>query len=461
MNTKRTALKGLLILTCVLLASLFFGRTIQTITTAKVQKVSAARGKLEDIISVRGEIRFSQSEAITISGAGKLPLTVDRPVARSGQMLKKGDLLFTAAVAGFEDQLAQIKSEYDAKTRERSEETAVRLRLDQASEHNEYYKAMIESTQAYWNILLRAETAALKAGKEMPEDIYTWGEWAAGGLASMGEGEASDALRLALESYEARLTMDGAVRTLKDIYTTGRPVARTPDGTFEYIKKIDQLSEEIFDLMEQMLSLEKQKLALEEIRAPRDGWLTEFSLKAGDSYDGSKPAYSLSAPGEMPVLRCDISGVDAKKAIGKGMKARLEGSERELIISDVQIMADGKKYALIEMDEAAIEALGGLSKLTRGALDIEIIYKAQRTTTLIPISALREESGGKHFVYLIDYERGGLFSGSGYVARKREVTVIDTSARQAAIEDELGRSEIADREDRPLEDGRAVMEYID
>ena len=47
MNTKKKALKGLLILGCVLLASMYFAQTVQTITTAKVQKVSATRGKLE------------------------------------------------------------------------------------------------------------------------------------------------------------------------------------------------------------------------------------------------------------------------------------------------------------------------------------------------------------------------------------------------------------------------------
>ena len=46
MNTKKKALKWLLILVCVLLACMFFARTLQTITTAKIQKISATRGKL-------------------------------------------------------------------------------------------------------------------------------------------------------------------------------------------------------------------------------------------------------------------------------------------------------------------------------------------------------------------------------------------------------------------------------
>ncbi|NLD52287.1 MAG: hypothetical protein GX650_05275, partial [Clostridiales bacterium] len=63
MTSKRKALKALLILAVVLLLSMFFARTVQTITTAKVQKITATRGKLEDKIEVKGEIRFSEEES--------------------------------------------------------------------------------------------------------------------------------------------------------------------------------------------------------------------------------------------------------------------------------------------------------------------------------------------------------------------------------------------------------------
>ena len=72
MSTKKKAIRVLLILVGILLACLFFARTAQTVTTAKVKKLAATRGKLEDRIRVRGEIRFSDSEPFTISGARKL-----------------------------------------------------------------------------------------------------------------------------------------------------------------------------------------------------------------------------------------------------------------------------------------------------------------------------------------------------------------------------------------------------
>lgn len=527
MNTKRKALKGLLILICVLLACMFFARTVQTITTAKVQKITATRGKLEDIIKVDGEIRFSKSEPVTLKGAKDLPLTIEKVLARPGYQIKAGDTLFTASVPDFEDKLEAIKADYDKKVRERAETVAGSLRIKQTSEQNDYYNAMIHATDDYWDKLFKAKSAALAAGVELPDDISQWqvnrvetvvsdaadanaqkdqpqpeaaqtpegkqteeaapvetvekqeekatGEKTADKADTAERDKAGqeavpdktpeqkteEAMKLAMQqAYEAMLKKDEATDLLKRIYTKkNAPAPRIFDGVFDYIKKIDKMSEEIHDYLDKMLKLEKQKIALERIKAERDGWLTDFSLKAGDKYDGSKPAYSLSLPGEMPVIRCDIS--DVKKTITKGMKARLSGNDTELKISDVVIMAGGKKYAVIELDEDALSSLGGLSKLISGPQKMEIVYKAKRTTTLIPLSALRSEAENKYYVYVIQENWGGLLSNNTYTVKKQDVTVIETSAKLASIEDEMSQLQLADREDRALKDGQAVMEYVD
>ncbi len=519
MNTKRKALKGLLILTCVLLACMFFARTVQTITTAKVQKISATRGKLEDVIQVDGEIRFSKSEPVTLKEARELPITIDRVLARPGYQIKKGDLLAMASATEFDEKLEAIKTEYDKKVRERAETVAGSLRIRQTSEQNDYYNAMIKATDDYWDKLFRAKSAALEAGVELPDDMSLWdvkrvaanvvdasgaggqtieldqepvtdgavaaeeekgsaeetktdadektngGEDAAEAErqteAKTKEQLAQEAMKQAMqEAYEAMLRKDEATDLLQRIYTKkNAPTARIYDGVFDYIKKIDKMSEEINDYLTQMLELQKKKLALSAIRAERDGWMTEFTLKEGDKYDGSKPAYSLSLEGEMPVLRCDVT--DVSKTIVKGMKARLEGSETELKISDVTVGAGGKKYAVIELDTGTIADLGGLSKLISGPQKVNIVYKAKRTTTLIPLSALRSESEGKYYVYVIQENWGGLLSNNTFTVKKQDVTVIEKSSKLASLEDDMSYMQLADREDRALKDGQAVMEYVD
>ena len=52
MTGKQKALRALGILAAVIALCMFFGRTVQTITTAKVQRISATKGKLEEKISL-------------------------------------------------------------------------------------------------------------------------------------------------------------------------------------------------------------------------------------------------------------------------------------------------------------------------------------------------------------------------------------------------------------------------
>ena len=230
---------------------------------------------------------------------------------------------------------------------------------------------------------------------------------------------------------------------------------------FDYIKKIDGMNAEIHSYLDEMLELEKLKLRLQTIRADREGWLTEVNLKAGDRYDGSKPAYALSAPGEMPVLRCDITDISKRESVSKGMKARVMGAEREMTISGVEEDADGKTYATIKLDENNISALGGLSRLMSEKPSVSILYKSPKTATLLPLTALRDGGDNRYYVYVINQDRDGILGNSTYTVKKREVTVIETSARLAAVEDDLSSVEIADREDRTLSEGQAVMEYVD
>ena len=59
---KRKTLKWLVVFATVLLVSLFFSRTVQTITTPKIQKISATRGRLEEKIPLPASLDFSQGE---------------------------------------------------------------------------------------------------------------------------------------------------------------------------------------------------------------------------------------------------------------------------------------------------------------------------------------------------------------------------------------------------------------
>ena len=486
MTTKKKALKALVILASVLLLCLFFARTLQTITTAKIQKISTTRGKLEDKIPVKGEILFSEGEPFTLEDARTLPITVTKVMAKPGYLIKPGDTLFTAQVVGYEEELQKIKDEYDKKVRELAAEVAGHIRLPQSSEHNAYYNQVLKTTDVYFDRLFKVQAAAKAAGVTLPADIQSWvdntdalalnlraqeaaekeaaEQPAAEPGATPAPSASGDALKDSFEKekqalYEARRKMDAATTTLHSIYRGTGPVKRTGDGIYDYIKKTDGMREEIARLSKKMLTLEGKKLGLLSTKATREGWLMAMELKMGDKYEGAKPAYTLSLPGETPVFRCEIT--DIKKPIAKGMKATLEGQNKELTITDIQVSADSKKYAIIALDQETITALGGLSKLMAQPQDLNILYKAQRTTTLIPASALRSGGESKYYVFTVQQGFGGMLSNTTYTVKKQDVTVIETSSKLAALEDDLSYVEIADREDRTLSDGQAVMEYVD
>ena len=478
MNLRGKTKKGLLILTCLVLAGLFFARTVQTAATAKVQIITDTRGKLDDTITVPGEIRFSNSEPFTIKGAGKLNLVVDKVMARAGYLIKPGDVLLTASVPDFDDKLKELRLAYEKKVRERTETVAGSLRILQTSEQNDYYNAMVKATDEYWDKLFKAKAAAIAAGHELSDDPNEWNLPPAGTaedtqsvqagprtqeeFGSVDDGPEENMYAAMREARDAMMKKDEASSLFKSFYTGNRrPAPKVSGDVFDYIKKIDGMNEEIHDYLDEMLELEKLKLRLQTIRADREGWLTEFGLKAGDRYDGSKPAYALSAPGELPVLRCDITDISKRESISKGMKARIQGAEREMTISGVEEAADGKTYAIIELDESNISALGGLSRLMSEKPSVSILYKSPKTATLLPLTALRDGGDDRYYVYVIDQDRDGILGNSTYRVKKREVTVIETSARLAAVGDDLSELKIADSEDRTLSEGQAVMEYVD
>ena len=478
MNLRGKTKKGLLLLTCLVLAGLFFARTVQTAATAKVQIITATRGKLDDTINVPGEIRFSNSEPFTIKGAGTLNLVVDKVMARAGYLIKPGDVLFTGSVPDFEDKLKELRLAYEKKVRERTEAVAGSLRILQTSEQNDYYNAMVKATDEYWDKLFKAKAAAIAAGHELSDDPNEWNLPPAGTAEDTqavqagpqtqeefggGDDEPEENMKAAMrDALDAMRKKDEASALFKSFYTGNRrPAPKVSGDVFDYIKKIDGMNEEIHGYLDEMLELEKLKLRLQTIRADREGWLTEFDLKAGDRYDGSKPAYALSAPGELPVLRCDITDISKRESISKGMKARVQGAEREMTISGVEEAADGKTYAIIELDESNISALGGLSRLMSEKPAVSILYKSPKTATLLPLTALRDGGDDRYYVYVIDQDRDGILGNSTYTVKKREVTVIETSARLAAVGDDLSELKIADREDRTLSEGQAVMEYVD
>lgn len=480
MTGKKKALKALIILAIVLAASMFFGNTLQTITTAKVEIIRATKGKLEDSIALEGSIHFSKGEEIVAKEAAGMDAVVTKVLAKEGYFVKKGDLLFSLMPTGYEEKYKTAMEEYKNAIREYAVEYASKQQLAKTSDQNDAYNEFLLANDDYFLTMLKVKTLAADLGYELPENIEDWValnpepeenvvKYKKYNLKGLNNRTAT-ALKLdentypglaqkMLDAYNADKRLFNASAILKYIYKGQYGMSRIGDTLFESIKKIDELYMKIEKAEQNVIDLEEKIKSIGDVYAPRDGYITSISIKAGDSYDGIKPLYTMSLEGEHPLIRCDITG--SQKPLTKGTAVSVEGLEKSVKITNISIEVGGKKYAEIALSDDNLSKLGGLTALMDKTIAVTATYKAQKATTLIPASALRSEGEDKYFVYVVRTSWGGLLSNNTMTLEKREVKVLDKSDKVVSLEDDLSYVDIADHEDRTVKDGQQVMKYVD
>ena len=84
MTKKNRALRALLTLTVAIALCMYFGRTVQTITTPKVKLVQATQGRVEQKIRVEAEPYFPVQTEITLTTALDYPARIDKVYVKPG-----------------------------------------------------------------------------------------------------------------------------------------------------------------------------------------------------------------------------------------------------------------------------------------------------------------------------------------------------------------------------------------
>ena len=469
---KRKTLKWLVIFLAVLLISVFFSRTVQTITTPKVQKIKASRGKLEEKIQVTTQLSFPAGEEIFVSDAKKLSLQFTEVPAQQGYYVKAGDLLAKAEIPSFKEEKDKILVDYSNAIREMGEHITGHIRLAQESPHNQVYEVYFEALTKYYEKLSEAEAAALIADYKLPEDIATWGRSTLPSPTPaprqrqqetpvpppLAEGIPDSMKAVMQETFDLWERSEIAFRDLKLVYIGGGPVKRVGDNTFEYIKKLDSLKRAVKTQGDLLVDLQRQASGLREFRAPHNGYLISFTIKRGESFDGSKSLYTISKEGDLPFLKVDIT--DVQKPIEKGAKVEAD-NVAGLLVSDVRLGENNRKFAYVQLSDEQISQMGGISKLMNTPPNLTLVHKSAKTTTLVPASAVRTDTDGSSFVYTINQQWGGMLSNTQFTVAKQKVTVLERSNTLVSVAEDINYLDIADREDRTISDGQAVMEYVD
>ena len=456
MKLKRFALKGLMILAVAVALCMFFARTVQTITTPKVQLVTASNGRFEEKMTFQAQVYFPSTQEVTIKEAQKLNVKVKRVYVKPGHYVKKGETIFTAEATSYEEDMKKLREDYDAKSKELIQLDIDNRKLSRESRQNELYDAMLEARDALTQAAYDARFTALEAGVTLSGDVSAWPQQ----LALMGE-VPEDVRKAVDKAAAAQSAYQAASDTFYQILENKK--LKVGDATFKYINDRNALLKAMDELTEDMVNLSVTMSALAEVRAEQDGYIVSVEISEGDVYDGVKAAYTMSAEGSQPVLRVAVNNTE--RTIADDTKAEIASETYGTVKSKVEktvVAADGSKYLHILMPE---EWLGEDSSAVRrlvsdGGVQVSITYRAKQSTTLLPPSAVRSEGENADYVYLIENSWGGFMSSSSMKVVKTSVTVLERSDKAVSIAEDLSYRQVADREDRALSDGQTVMEYV-
>ena len=103
---KKLAIRVGVAMAIVVACSMFFANTIVNITTPKVKYAQVDYRRFEEKITLDGTLYFAKTDKITIEGARKTPITIDKLYVRVGDLVAVGDTICTTKLAdGFTDRV--------------------------------------------------------------------------------------------------------------------------------------------------------------------------------------------------------------------------------------------------------------------------------------------------------------------------------------------------------------------
>ncbi len=454
MTKKGKALKALLVLAVVVALCMYFSKTIQTITTPKVKLVQTSTGRVEQKIQVDAKPYFPVKTEVTLKRAEDTPITVDKVYVSAGLYVEAGDTLFTANVNDYDTKEKDLRTKYKEAAQKLIDLDIANRKSSKQSKRNELYEVMLDAQDAQAAAESDARLAAAAEGVDLTFDQDTWAAIA------KQKGGSQSLMALIAKAATAKATFATARDAFYQSYEN--KTLKVTDEVFKYINDRNTIVKEMRDISDDMVDLLEGKQALSTVKAESAGYIVAMDVKEGQSYDGKASAYTIAKKEDAPILRADVT--DLKKDVAEGAKVEAQGDYETLKtkVTAVTLDNDGRQYAEIELTDDILLAAGGMAKLiSTGSIDVDIVFRSKKNATLIPASALRSEGEGNDYVFVIEYSGGGFLSSGGMIARKTSVTVIDRGDKVVSVQEDLSYQQIIDRADRTVEDGKAVMEYVD
>ena len=449
---KKLAIRAGVILAIVVACSMFFSQTILTITTPKVKFAQVSYKRFEEKITLDGVLYFPKTDKITVEAARKSPVVVDKMYVRVGDRVNTGDTICTTKLSSGYEQALETANQALQQARDAyiQNETANIKLIDTADTDTFAAKRALDEAMA---AMTTAQSALLseaaKQGIVLPEDVTRW----AGEIQKAG----NEALTLLMEdTMDAQALYDRAMTAFLDIYST----SKTKKEVFDFLVRRAELQRAIDRAQADLVELVAGTEALSTLRAAHEGVILVLNLQEGQAYDGNSVAYELSTVGDEPVLRCDVSRIDRELTEGMRVDIKTEYDSLRTQVTGIQREGIDTKYLHVALTQDIIDRMGGLRTMLDRSTSLSLTYRAKDTNVILPSGVVRNEGEGKDYVWLPEYRANGIF-GSSMVARKTSVTVLFRGDKEVAIQEDLryGYAPVY-QEDRPIEEGKRIMEYV-
>lgn len=407
MKLKKFALRGLIALVVTVAVCMFFSRTVQTITTPKVQIITAEKGRYEEKLTYTAQVYFAQTETIIVDNP--YGMVAEQIHVQPGAYVSTGDAIFTLILPGYWEQKAELQAEYSALSVRLMELDAANYGLPKESPLTSLYDDMASTNAALNEAVYTTRLSTLQNGTEQPEKVQA----------------ARTAYDEACAAYHA--------------YVTENPGS---EAILAYVNARDTLLADMDALMAQMLALDLAMTQANTVTALRSGYIT--------AVDAAALSYTMTAEGCEPILRCLAPGRSIAEGTRADVATELHGTKRSTVIGMTG------SFLHITIPEGMT---GAIPALMETGVQVNITNRAKQATTLLPISALRG-SGEDTYVYQVQYTYGGILSTKSLKVVKVPVTVIERSSTTVSIAEDLEGDNLAVREDRLLTDGQTVMLYV-
>lgn len=441
MKGRAIAIKGMLILMCVVFLCLFFSGTIKTIVTPKVQFVTVKSGRLTHHYQYTGAVVYPGAEAFYYPTSQ--PVIIAEVYVSPGDSVKAGDVLFSMQHLNASETETQLKNAYHDALLQRmdfEQEYAGYQPDPRAQEYRNALKALQRATIEEGEASLLV-SRILPAGVTVPEQGYPEGVTASAQQAIDAWRIAAAEKALAKADFEA-LTSEYSLSELDQQYDV---------RDMETAEAVDAAGRAL-----NAFYLEQEKLKA--VCAPRECTIATVDVRSGSIYDAGAPLCMLMDVDDIPVIEIVTEDMERVLPHGASVDIMTPWGEFQSEVVETGLTTTGNPYAHIAIPDALAEKGISAAMLGEAGINVSVGIQSENAYSLVPVSAIHG-SGSNRYVYVVEENKAAL-GGSEMQVSQLNITVVDEVDGYAAVEEKLTRVQLAYLEDRPLSDGCTVMGYV-